>query len=134
MGQSVEPGGHRDVNGLGIVVLREWWEHMLAWQVSHLDARGAPRNRNWLVLIPSGPHMAGEYDTKLTKMWLKFCRDNIKYGKGRVGHEEYQSYYFSQAVYALGDDKFGKMFPDEPEERRLKWSVYRDAMIERMKH
>jgi hypothetical protein len=43
-----------------IVVLREWWDRMLAWQVAHLDARGVPRNGNWLVLIPSGPHMAGE--------------------------------------------------------------------------
>jgi hypothetical protein len=33
---------------------------MLAWQIAFLDALGAPRNRNWLVLIPSGPHMAGE--------------------------------------------------------------------------
>lgn len=75
---------------------------------------------------------AGEYDTKLTRMWLRFCRDNIKFARGRVGHEEYQSYYFSQAVYALGDDRFGKMFPDEPEERRLKWTPYRDAMIDHL--
>jgi phenylacetate-coenzyme A ligase PaaK-like adenylate-forming protein len=43
-----------------IVVLREWWDRMLAWQVAHLEARGVPRYHNWLVLIPSGPHMAGE--------------------------------------------------------------------------
>jgi phenylacetate-coenzyme A ligase PaaK-like adenylate-forming protein len=43
-----------------IVMLREWWDPMLAWQIAHLDARGVPRNRNWLFLIPSGPHMAGE--------------------------------------------------------------------------
>jgi phenylacetate-coenzyme A ligase PaaK-like adenylate-forming protein len=43
-----------------IVVLREWWDRLLAWQIAFLDTLGAPRNRNWLVLIPSGPHMAGE--------------------------------------------------------------------------
>jgi hypothetical protein len=75
---------------------------------------------------------AGEYDTKLTRMWLKFCRDNIKYARGRVGHEEYQSYYFAQVMYALGEDRYAKMFPDEPDERRLKWSVYRDAMTDHL--
>jgi phenylacetate-coenzyme A ligase PaaK-like adenylate-forming protein len=43
-----------------IVMLREWCDRMLAWYVAHQDALGAPRNRNWLVLIPGGPHMAGE--------------------------------------------------------------------------
>jgi hypothetical protein len=78
---------------------------------------------------------AGEYDTKLTKMWIKYCADNIKFRKGGIpGHEEYQSYYFAQAVYALGDDKFAKMFPDYPEDKRLKWSTYRDSMIEHLIH
>jgi hypothetical protein len=75
---------------------------------------------------------AGEYDTKLTRMWLRYCRDNIKFARGRVGHEEYQSYYFSQVMYALGEERFGKMFPDEPDERRLKWSTYRDTMMEHL--
>jgi phenylacetate-coenzyme A ligase PaaK-like adenylate-forming protein len=43
-----------------IVMLREWRDRLLAWYVAHLEARGVPRNRNWLVLFPSGPHMVGE--------------------------------------------------------------------------
>jgi acyl-CoA synthetase (AMP-forming)/AMP-acid ligase II len=43
-----------------IVLLSDWWERMLAWTVAHLDARGVVRNRDWLVLLPSGPHIAGE--------------------------------------------------------------------------
>jgi phenylacetate-coenzyme A ligase PaaK-like adenylate-forming protein len=43
-----------------IVMLRAWWDRLLAWYVAHLEARGVPRNRNWLVLFPSGPHMVGE--------------------------------------------------------------------------
>jgi hypothetical protein len=42
------------------VILREWWDRMLARYVSQLEACGVPRNRDWLVLFPSGPHMAGE--------------------------------------------------------------------------
>ena len=33
---------------------------LLAWTVAQLDARGVPRNANWLALAPSGPHMAGD--------------------------------------------------------------------------
>jgi phenylacetate-coenzyme A ligase PaaK-like adenylate-forming protein len=43
-----------------IVMLRDWFDRMLAWYVADLDAHGVPRNRNWLVLFPSGPHMVGE--------------------------------------------------------------------------
>jgi phenylacetate-coenzyme A ligase PaaK-like adenylate-forming protein len=43
-----------------IVLLSDWWDRMLAWTVAHLDARGVVRNRDWLVLFPSGPHMVGE--------------------------------------------------------------------------
>jgi phenylacetate-coenzyme A ligase PaaK-like adenylate-forming protein len=42
-----------------VVMLRDWWDHVLALEVAHLDARGVPRNGNWLALAPSGPHMAG---------------------------------------------------------------------------
>jgi phenylacetate-coenzyme A ligase PaaK-like adenylate-forming protein len=43
-----------------IVVLRDWWDRMLANAVARFGERGVPRHRNWLVLVPSGPHMAGE--------------------------------------------------------------------------
>jgi phenylacetate-coenzyme A ligase PaaK-like adenylate-forming protein len=42
-----------------VVMLRDWWERMLAWQVVHLVARGVPEGRDWLLLIPSGPHLIG---------------------------------------------------------------------------
>ena len=72
---------------------------------------------------------AGEYDSKLPKMWIKFCRDNIPIARGRVTHDEYQSYYFAQVVYTLGDDRFGKMFPNEPKDKWLTWSHYKEAMF-----
>ncbi len=34
-----------------IVMLRDWCDRMLAWQVAHLDARGVPRDRDWLVAV-----------------------------------------------------------------------------------
>jgi phenylacetate-coenzyme A ligase PaaK-like adenylate-forming protein len=43
-----------------IVMLRDWWDQAMAWAVSKLEQVGLPRNRDWLAIIPSGPHMAGE--------------------------------------------------------------------------
>src|SRR5262249_60671841 len=56
---------------------------------------------------------AGQYKGDLAKKWIKFCKDNIPIGKGRQAHDEYQSYYLSQAIYILGDDRYADMFdPD----------------------
>jgi phenylacetate-coenzyme A ligase PaaK-like adenylate-forming protein len=43
-----------------VILLSDWWDRMLAWTVAHLEARGVVRDRDWLVLFPSGPHIAGE--------------------------------------------------------------------------
>jgi hypothetical protein len=40
-------------------MLRDWWDSELPRQIAHLEARGVPRNCNWLALFPSGPHIAG---------------------------------------------------------------------------
>jgi hypothetical protein len=71
---------------------------------------------------------AGQYKSELPKKWIKFCKDNIQVAKGRVPHDEYQNYYFAQFVYALGEERYGQMFPNEPKESWLTWSRYRDVM------
>jgi hypothetical protein len=76
---------------------------------------------------------AGEYKSKLAKEWIEFCRTNIPVGKGRVGHDEYQSYYYSQAVYCLGDTRYAELFPQSKAEDRLTWSKYRAAMFDHIK-
>jgi phenylacetate-coenzyme A ligase PaaK-like adenylate-forming protein len=43
-----------------VVILRDWWERMVAREVSALAERRVPRGCDWLVLVPSGPHMVGE--------------------------------------------------------------------------
>lgn len=76
---------------------------------------------------------AGEYKGDLAKQWIKFCQQNIPIGKGRVGHDEYLSYYFSQAVYVLGEKRYAELFPDSKPEDRLTWSKYRVSMFEQIK-
>jgi hypothetical protein len=60
--------------------------------------------------------------------WIEYCKNNIPVAKGRVSHDEYQSYYFAQAVYALGDDRYGQLFPKEDRGNWLTWSRYKEAM------
>ncbi len=72
---------------------------------------------------------AGQYKGDLPKKWIKYCKDNENtyMSKGRQAHDEYQTYYFAQAMYALGDAKYGEMFPDSPKESRLTWSKFKDV-------
>jgi hypothetical protein len=72
---------------------------------------------------------AGQYKGDLAKKWIKFCKDSIPVAKGRVSHDEYQSYYFSQFVYVLGDERYGEMFPNEDKSTWLTWSRYKEAMF-----
>jgi hypothetical protein len=71
---------------------------------------------------------SGQYKGDLAKKWIKYCKDNIPVAKGRVAHDEYQSYYFAQFVYVLGDDRYGEMFPKEDKSTWLTWSRYKEAM------
>jgi hypothetical protein len=72
----------------------------------------------------------GQYRGDLPKKWLKNCQRHIwpTVARGRVAHDEYQTYYFSQAMYALGDNRWAELFPEEPAESRLTWSKYKEAM------
>jgi hypothetical protein len=72
---------------------------------------------------------AGQYKSDLPKRWIKFCKDNIPVAKGRVPHDEYQNYYYAQFIYALGENRYGEMFPNEPKESWLTWRKYREVMF-----
>jgi len=75
---------------------------------------------------------SGNYHDDYAKKWIKFCKDNIPFAKGRLAHDEYQNYYFSQCVYILGDDGYKKLFPDDKDP--MKWSEFRKSMYEYLKH
>lgn len=71
---------------------------------------------------------AGEYSSPIVKKWLKFCNGAIRpmsSGHARMGHDEYTHYYYSQALYILGDDRLAKLFPEMTAEERLTWSKYK---------
>jgi len=76
---------------------------------------------------------AGEYESEYAKKWIQYCKESIPIAKGRVAHDEYQSYYFSQACWVLGDDRYGKMFPNSKPDDRLTWSKYRNTMFDHIR-
>jgi hypothetical protein len=79
---------------------------------------------------------AGEYDSPLVKKWFKYCHTAIGFpGDGRrQGHDEYTHYYFSQAVYVLGEDRWAKMFPDTRAGDALTWKTWRKALFDHLKN
>ncbi|MEZ6139377.1 MAG: prenyltransferase/squalene oxidase repeat-containing protein [Zavarzinella sp.] len=68
----------------------------------------------------------GEYSSEYAKKWLKYCQKSIPFGKGGLGHDEYQNYYFAQAMYVLGDDGWEKMFNGD--KTGMKWSDFKGVM------
>lgn len=70
----------------------------------------------------------GEYQDGLAREWLKFCQAHVPLGdpeKNKAGFGEYTHLYLAQVVYGLGDDGYGKLFPDSKPSERLTWGGYR---------
>jgi hypothetical protein len=76
---------------------------------------------------------AGQYNDEYAKKWISYCKESIPIASGRLSHDEYQSYYLAQAIYVLGDDRYGEMFPRQPKTDWWMWTKYRDTMYEYLK-
>jgi phenylacetate-coenzyme A ligase PaaK-like adenylate-forming protein len=119
-----------------IVMLREWWDRMLAWQVANLVELGAPMNDNWLVLIPSGPHMAGAmmrreaaalgglcFTIDMDPRWVKKL---LAAGKADEA-EAYAEHLIDQAEFVLQTQDVGLLMSTPPLLERL---ARRDHLVE----
>lgn len=65
--------------------------------------------------------------------WHAFCKKNIPMPgmlAARFGHDEYTIYYYSKAMYGLGDGGWVKLFPDSKQEDQLTWSRFRTSLSE----
>jgi hypothetical protein len=75
---------------------------------------------------------AGEYHSPIVKKWFKYCKTAIPIGQvARIGHDEYTHFYYSQAMYMLGDKGWRKMFPTDKEP--ITWTMYRKEMFKMLK-
>ncbi len=75
---------------------------------------------------------AGEYNSELAKKWIEYCRTAIPIGRGRIGHDEYLHYYYSQAIYILGENGYARLFPRASKEDQITWSKYKAAMFDHL--
>jgi phenylacetate-coenzyme A ligase PaaK-like adenylate-forming protein len=111
-----------------IVMLRDWWDRELARQVAQLDARGVPRNRDWLALLPSGPHMAGALARSLAAavggvaftidMDPRWVKKLIAAGKADEANA-YAEHLIDQAAFVLQTQDIGVLFSTPPLLERL---------------
>lgn len=76
---------------------------------------------------------AGEYGNPIIKKWFGYVQKNVgplQAGAGRAGHDEYTHYYYAQSLYMLGEDGFGRIFPDSKPDERPTWGEYRKKTFE----
>jgi phenylacetate-coenzyme A ligase PaaK-like adenylate-forming protein len=119
-----------------IVMLRDWWEQSLAWALSTLEERAVPRDRNWLTLIPNGPHMAGEsaraqavarggirFAIDMDPRWVKKL---IAVGDGDAA-DAYAEHLIDQAAFVLDTQDIGVLMATPPLLERLS---RRDDLVE----
>jgi len=71
-------------------------------------------------------YSAGDYSSETMKKWFQYCQQHIpRLSKDRSGYDEYIHYYHAQAIYGLGDDGYGKLFPTSKQADRQAWTKYR---------
>jgi acyl-CoA synthetase (AMP-forming)/AMP-acid ligase II len=132
-------GDHPDVVGVfesggttgppkRIVFLRDTWEHNVAWSVARYAARGVPRDRGWLALFPSGPHMVGElwrshaaamggtlFTIDMDPRWVK----KLIAADRRDEADAYAEHLMDQAAFALRTQDIGVLVSTPPLLERL---------------
>jgi phenylacetate-coenzyme A ligase PaaK-like adenylate-forming protein len=119
-----------------VVMLRDWWDQTLAWQVANLADCGVPRDRNWLALIPNGPHFAGElmkaqaavfggirFAIDMDPRWVKKL---IAAGDAEQA-DAYAEHLIDQAAFVLETQDIGVLMSTPPLLERLS---RRDDLVE----
>ncbi|MCS0604639.1 phenazine antibiotic biosynthesis protein [Streptomyces sp. LP11] len=111
-----------------VVLLRDWLERMLHWSNLNLDAHGFPRGADWLGLVPTGPHIVGEYFRRsaathgrqgftldLDPRWVKKL---IAAGR-RADADAYAEHIVDQAAFVLRTQDIGVLTITPPLLERL---------------
>lgn len=111
-----------------VVLLRDWLERMLAWSNVTLEAHGFPRGTDWLGLVPTGPHIVGEFFRRsassygrhgfaidLDPRWVKRC---IAEGRGPEA-SAYAEHVIDQAAEVLRSQDIGVLTITPPLLERL---------------
>ncbi|WP_405147185.1 phenazine antibiotic biosynthesis protein [Sphaerisporangium sp. NBC_01403] len=106
-----------------VIILTDWMDRLMAHHLRNMDARGEPRDVNWLSLGPSGPHVFGEltawqarlrggvrFTVDLDPRWVKKCiRDGLTEEADR-----YAEHLIDQAAFVLETQDVGVMATTPP--------------------
>lgn len=111
-----------------VLLLRDWVDRMLAWNSAQLDRHGVPGNVNWLMSVPTGPHMVGEtfmrlaarrggfaFPVDMDSRWVKKL-----IGEGRQPEAAaYTEHLVDQLAYPLQSQDIGVLLVTPPVLERL---------------
>ena len=119
-----------------VVMLRDWWDRVMTHAATQFVVRGVPRKRGWLVLLPSGPHLAGQlfhiqaaavdgvpFTIDMDPRWVKKL-----IGAGMVEQADaYAEHLIDQAAFLLETQDIGVLAVTPPLLDRL---ARRDGLVE----
>lgn len=106
-----------------VVMLREWLDMLVARSSAKLDALGVPQNVNWLMIVPSGPHMVCEtfirqvifrggfpFMVDMDPRWIKKL-----ISEGRLAEADaYTEHLVDQLTYPLKSQDIGVLMLSPP--------------------
>ncbi|MFE2099027.1 phenazine antibiotic biosynthesis protein [Streptomyces sp. NPDC059468] len=111
-----------------VVLLRDWLERMVHWSDTNLDGHGFPAGANWLGLVPTGPHIVGEFFRRsatshgrhgftidLDPRWVK----KLISGGHSADADAYAEHLIDQAAFVLHTQDIGVLTITPPLLERL---------------
>ncbi|MBB6174834.1 phenylacetate-coenzyme A ligase PaaK-like adenylate-forming protein [Nocardiopsis mwathae] len=106
----------------------EWMARTEDWQELHMEARGHPRGVNWLGVVPTGPHMFGEWTRRMARRrggvpylvdldprWVKKCIADGRHDEA----DRYADHLVAQARDVLETQSVGTLITTPPLLERL---------------
>jgi hypothetical protein len=119
-----------------VLLLADWEQRYLEWVNRRLDERGFPRDVDYLVVGPTGPHVMGKMAADLARLrgglafhidfdprWAKRC-----FTSGAPGEaDRYAEHLIAQAEHVLRTQDVGVMVITPPLLERM---TRRDALVE----
>ena len=118
-----------------VVLLQDWLDKLLDWTGAQLDAHGVPQGVNWLLAVPSGPHMVGDIIARqaVFRGGLPFRIDlDPRWVKRRIGEgkaadaADYGEHIVDQLAHHLQTQDVGVLLTTPPTLERL---VQRDDLL-----
>ncbi|MFG2819403.1 phenazine antibiotic biosynthesis protein [Kitasatospora sp. NPDC048365] len=111
-----------------IVLLRDWLNKLLGWSSAQLDGHGVPKDVNWLIVAPNGPHMVGDVIKQQTayRGGLSFTVDlDPRWVKKLIGDGKaaeagaYAEHIVDQVAFALETQDIGVLMCTPPVLERI---------------